>query len=157
MDIGMAPFPFCVSDSGQRVSHQSAKRHRGEMLTQYHVGYTFTDLYSDIAAELRARDLYMQLANMVEDAGSRDTLLFLGNREEAHAASFARALEAVKGTIELPREWFQHPYVNASPGTYQQFLDLYAPVPQPPPLTFPPQYPYPYPVQYPPQRAGGMV
>ncbi|MFZ5823071.1 MAG: hypothetical protein ACOY94_01815 [Bacillota bacterium] len=69
----------------------------------------------------------------------------------------AVALEAIKGTIELPREWFKHPYVNASPGTYQQFLDKYDPVPAPPPLTYPPQYPYPYPVQYPPQQAGGIV
>jgi hypothetical protein len=79
------------------------------------------DLCSDIAAELRARDLYFHLANAVADPGSRDTLLFLGNREEAHAASFARALESIKGTIELPKEWFKHPYVNSSPGTYKQW------------------------------------
>ncbi len=120
-------------------------------------GNIITDLYADIAAELRARDLYMHLANIVQDPGSRDVLIFLGNREEAHAASFARALEAIKGTIELPKEWFNHPYVNASPGTYQQFLDMYAPVEVPPPLTYPPQYPFPYPTQYPPQQAGGNV
>ena len=120
-------------------------------------GNIITDLYSDIAAELRARDLYLHLANVVQDPGSRDTLLFLGNREEAHAAAFARALEAIKGTIELPREWFKHPYVNSSPGTYKQFLDMYAPVQAPPPLTYPPQFPFPYPTQYPPQEAGGLA
>ena len=120
-------------------------------------GNIITDLYSDIAAELRARDLYMHLANMVQDPGSRDTLIFLGNREEAHAAAFARALESIKGTIELPREWFKHPYVNSSPGTYKQFLDTYAPVAQPAPLSYPPQYPYPAAFQYPPQQAGGRV
>ena len=88
-------------------------------------GNIITDLYSDIAAELRARDLYFNLANAVQEPGSRDALLFLGNREEAHAAAFARALEAIKGTIELPKEWFKHPYVNSSPGTYKQFLDMY--------------------------------
>lgn len=108
-------------------------------------------------SELRARDLYMHLANAVEAPGSKDALLFLGNREEAHAAAFARALEAIKGTIELPKEWFKHPYVNASPGTYKQFLDAYAPIPAPAPLTYPPQYPYPYAVQYPPQQAGGRA
>jgi Mn-containing catalase len=117
-------------------------------------GNIITDLYSDIAAELRARDLYLQLANMVDDPGTRDTLLFLGNREEAHAAAIARALEAIKGTIELPKEWFKHPYINASPGTYKEFLDRYDPVPAPPPLTYPPQYPYPYAVQYPPHQLG---
>ncbi len=120
-------------------------------------GNSFTDLYSDIAAELRARDLYLHLANIVLDPGSRDTLIFLGNREEAHAASFARALEAIKGTIELPREWFKHPYVNASPGTYQEFLDKYAPVTPPAPLTYPPQYPFPFPPNYPPQTTGGLL
>jgi Mn-containing catalase len=119
-------------------------------------GNIITDLYSDIAAELRARDLYLHLVNVVEDPGSRDTLMFLGNREEAHAAAFARALESVKGTIELPREWFKHPYVNSSPGTYRQFLDMYAPIQAPPPLTYPPQYPFPYPFQYPPQEVGGL-
>jgi len=120
-------------------------------------GNIITDLYSDIAAELRARDLYMHLANIVPEAASRDVLIFLGNREEAHAASFARALESLKGTIELPREWFKHPYVNSSPGTYKQFLDLYAPVPVPPPLSYPPQFPFPYAAQFPPQEAGGLV
>lgn len=43
-------------------------------------GNIITDLYSDIAGELRARDLYMHLANIVEDPGSRDVLIFLGNR-----------------------------------------------------------------------------
>jgi Mn-containing catalase len=37
---------------------------------------------------------------IVTAPGSRDTLIFLGNQEEANEASFARALEAVKGTIE---------------------------------------------------------
>lgn len=120
-------------------------------------GNIITDLYSDVAAELRARDLYMRLANVVTDPGSRDALLFLGAREEAHAASFARALEAIKGTIELPREWFKHPYINSSPGTYEQFLNQYAPVPVPPPLTFPPSYPYPYRLEYPPQHLGAPV
>ncbi|MGE5673947.1 MAG: manganese catalase family protein [Mycobacterium leprae] len=118
-------------------------------------GNIITDLYSDIAGELRARDLYMHLVNMVPDPGSRDVLIFLGNREEAHAASFARALEALKGTIELPKEWFKHPYINTSPGTYEEFLRLYAPIPAPLPLAYPPQYPYPYATQYPPQAAGG--
>lgn len=94
---------------------------------------------------------------MVLDPGSRDTLLFLGNREEGHAAAFARALESIKGTIELPREWFKHPYVNSSPGTYQEFLDYYAPTAAPPPLTYPPQFPYPYPVQYPPHAVASTV
>lgn len=120
-------------------------------------GNIITDLYSDIAAELRARDLYLKLANMVQEPGSQDALIFLGNREEAHAASFARALEAIKGTIELPKAWFTHPYVNASPGTYQQFLDMYAPVELPPPLTYPPQYPFPYPPPFPPHQAKGRV
>lgn len=133
---------------------------RGAYWTSAHTdvtGNVITDLYSDIAAELRARDLYMSLVNSVADPGSRDTLIFLGNREEAHAAAFARALEAIKGTIELPREWFTHPYINSSPGTYQQFLDMYAPVPLPPPLTYPPQYPYPYALNYPPDQAAGRM
>ena len=108
-------------------------------------GDIVTDLYSDIAGELRARDLYLKLINMVEDPGSRDALLFLGQREEAHAASFARALEYIKGSVELPREWFRHPYVDSSPGTYEQFLDMYAPVQVPPPGTYPPSNPIPKP------------
>lgn len=112
-------------------------------------GNVITDLYSDIAAELRARDLYLRLANMVEDPGSRDALLFLGAREEAHAAAFARALEAIKGTLELPVEWFRHPYLNMSPGTYESMRARSAP--PPPPLTYPPSYPYPTAFEYPPR------
>lgn len=112
-------------------------------------GNIITDLYSDIAAELRARDLYLRLVNMVDDPGTRDTLLFLGAREEAHAASFAKALESIKGTVDLPKEWFKHPYINSSPGTYEE-MKRKAP-PAPPHFTYPPSYPYPYPVNYPPQ------
>lgn len=119
-------------------------------------GNLVTDLYSDIAGELRARDLYLRLANMVTDPGSRDALIFLGTREEAHAASFARALESIKGTTQLPVEWFKHPYLNASPGTYEQFLNQYAPVAPPPPLTYPPSYPFPYAALYPPQAVAAM-
>lgn len=93
----------------------------------------------------------------MSDTGSWDVLLFLGNREEAHAASFARALESIKGTIELPKDWFKHPYVNASPGTYEQFLDAYAPVQAPAPLTYPPQYPFPYAFNYPPKQVAARV
>lgn len=137
---------------GATVKHRDAAGNPWTSAYADVTGNIITDLYSDIAAELRARDLYFRLANMVEDPGSRDTLLFLGNREEAHAAAFARALEAIKGTIELPREWFRHPYINSSPGTYEEFLTRYG-APPPPPLTYPPSYPYPDAVQFPPQAA----
>lgn len=107
-----------IHQHGGVVKHKDAS---GAPWTSHYAAVTgdiVTDLYSDIAGELRARDLYLKLINMVEDPGSRDALLFLGQREEAHAASFARALEHIKGSIELPRAWFQHPNMKSTGQLY---------------------------------------
>lgn len=104
-------------------------------------GDPVADLYSNLGLEMRARALYLRLAAAVEDPGLQDTLLFLGAREEAHAVSFARAIEAIAGSLSLPQAWEEHPYLKLSPGTFAQQAAM-VPSP-PPPLTFPPSWPYP--------------
>lgn len=99
-----------------------------------------TCLWSNVAAELRARDLYLRLINQSADKGTQDTLLFLAAREEAHAISFLRSIEELQGFTGLPRDWYQHPYLNLSPGTFEE-ANLTAP-PAPPPLTYPAPWPY---------------
>lgn len=113
-------------------------------------GDILTDLWSDVGAELRARELYLRLLNQIDDAGARDTLLFLAAREEAHAVSFLKAIETIQGTLSLPATWYQHPYLNSSEGTYQEAQQQVPPAP--PPLTYPPAWPYPgaVPMQPPP-------
>lgn len=111
-------------------------------------GDILTDLWGDVAAELRARELYLRLLNQVDDNAARDTLLFLAAREEAHAVSFLKAIESIQGTLALPAAWYQHPYINSSEGTYAEAQAQAAP--PPPPLTYPPAWPYPFPAQYPP-------
>ncbi len=99
-----------------------------------------TCLWSNVAAELRARDLYLRLLNQAADRGTQDTLMFLAAREEAHGVSFLRAIEELQGFIGLPRDWYRHPYMNLSPGTYEE-ANLVDP-PAPPPLTYPAPWPY---------------
>lgn len=99
-----------------------------------------TCLWSNVAAELRARDLYLRLLNQTQDRGTQDTLMFLAAREEAHAVSFLRAIEELQGFTGLPREWYRHPYINLSPGTFEEAQA--ATPPAPPPLTYPAPWPY---------------
>lgn len=104
-------------------------------------GNVITNLWSNVSAELRARDLYLRLLNQASDPGTQDTLMFLAAREEAHAVSFLRCVEELQGFIGLPREWYKHPYINLSPGTFEE-AQVTTP-PAPPPLTYPAPWPYP--------------
>lgn len=99
-----------------------------------------TCLWTDVGAELRARDLYLRLLNQTTDPGTRDALVFLAAREEAHAVSFLRAIEELQGFTGLPRDWYKHPYLNLSPGTFEEAQ--HAAPPAPPPLTYPAPWPY---------------
>lgn len=83
------------------------------------IGNPTADLRSDIAAEARAKLVYERLIKQCDDAGARDTLTFLMQREVAHQKMFESALEAIPnnfppGSITLDK--FAHEYFNDSNG-----------------------------------------
>jgi Mn-containing catalase len=59
------------------------------------IGNPTADLRSDIAAESRAKITYERLIKQCDDAGARDTLTFLMQREVAHQKMFESALAAI--------------------------------------------------------------
>jgi len=59
------------------------------------IGNPTADLRSDIAAEARAKITYERLIKQCDDAGARDTLTFLMQREVAHQKMFESALAAI--------------------------------------------------------------
>jgi Mn-containing catalase len=59
------------------------------------IGNPTADLRSDIAAESRAKITYERLIKQCDDAGARDTLTFLMQREVAHQKMFEAALAAI--------------------------------------------------------------
>ncbi|MCL6451275.1 MAG: manganese catalase family protein [Acetobacteraceae bacterium] len=62
------------------------------------VGDLPSDILSDIAAEQRAKVVYEHLHRQIADAGVREAIDFLLNREEAHSALFREALRQVQDT-----------------------------------------------------------
>ena len=66
------------------------------------------DLYSNIAAEARAKIVYERLINFTDDPGTKEALQFLMTREITHMRAFTAALEAMEkprfsiGTIAPP-------------------------------------------------------
>ncbi len=69
-------------------------------------------LQSDVAAEQRARNVYLRLLRFIDDPGLRDTLAFLASREELHAAQFMRAIESLQGTTGVPATYWSHPQLD---------------------------------------------
>jgi len=59
-------------------------------------GDIVADLLSNIAAEQRAKVVYEYLHRQIDDAGVRETIDFLLNREEAHNALFREALNRMQ-------------------------------------------------------------
>lgn len=55
-------------------------------------GDLWTDLRSNVAAEMRAKLVYERLLQQTDDPGVRDMIRFLLSREESHATSFSQAL-----------------------------------------------------------------
>jgi Mn-containing catalase len=84
------------------------------------IGNPTADLRSDIAAEARAKITYERLIKQCDDAGARDTLTFLMQREVAHQKMFESALAAIPenfppGNIVL--DDFAHEFFVTSTGT----------------------------------------
>ena len=81
------------------------------------IGNPTADLRSDIAAESRAKIVYERLINCSDDAGARDTLTFLMQREVAHQKMFESALAAIPNNFppgRIVKDDFAHDYFNAS-------------------------------------------
>jgi Mn-containing catalase len=81
------------------------------------IGNPTADLRSDIAAEARAKIVYERLIKQSDDAGARDTLTFLMQREVAHQKMFESALSAIQdnfppGNIVLDE--FAHEFFHTS-------------------------------------------
>lgn len=62
------------------------------------------DILSNIAAEERAKVVYQYLHRQINDAGVRNTIDFLLNREEAHNTMFRDAFNRIKDTGSL-KDW----------------------------------------------------
>ena len=77
-------------------------------------GDAAADILSDIAAEQRAKVVYQYLYRQINDAGVRETIDFLLNREEAHNTMFREAFNRIQdtgsqqdfGTTEYSRIYF---------------------------------------------------
>ncbi|MGB8966243.1 MAG: manganese catalase family protein [Candidatus Cybelea sp.] len=81
------------------------------------IGNPTADLRSDIAAEARAKIVYERLIKQSDDAGARETLTFLMQREVAHQKMFESALSAIQdnfppGNIVLDE--FAHEFFHTS-------------------------------------------
>lgn len=73
----------------------------GQLWTAAYVNETgdlAADLLSNIAAEQRAKVVYEYLYRQIDDAGVRETIDFLLNREEAHNTMFREAFNRIQDT-----------------------------------------------------------
>jgi Mn-containing catalase len=74
-------------------------------------------LRSDIAAEARAKVVYERLIKECDDAGARDTLTFLMQREVAHQKMFEAALAAIPDNFppgNIVKDEFAHEFFHTS-------------------------------------------
>lgn len=94
----------------------------GECWTAAYVNSTgdlYTDLRSNVAAELRAKLVYERLLQQTDDPGVKDMIRFLLSREESHGTSFTKALESIAGSgvmEDFRDSEFSKMYVNTSTG-----------------------------------------
>jgi Mn-containing catalase len=63
------------------------------------IGEPAAELRSNIAAEVRARNMYERLINLTDDPGVREALGFLMTREIAHQKSFEKALYSINPNL----------------------------------------------------------
>jgi len=61
------------------------------------LGDLYSDLRSNVAAELRAKIIYERLLQQTDDPGVKDMIRFLLSREESHSVSFTEALNSIPG------------------------------------------------------------
>ncbi len=81
------------------------------------IGNPTADLRSDIAAEARAKIVYERLIKQSDDAGVRDTLTFLMQREVAHQKMFESALAAIQNNFppgNIVLDEFAHEFFHTS-------------------------------------------
>lgn len=81
------------------------------------IGNPTADLRSDIAAEARAKVVYERLIKECDDAGARDTLTFLMQREVAHQKMFEAALAAIPDNFppgNIVKDEFAHEFFHTS-------------------------------------------
>jgi Mn-containing catalase len=81
------------------------------------IGNPTADLRSDIAAEARAKIVYERLIKQSDDAGARDTLTFLMQREVAHQKMFESALSAIQNNFppgNIVTDEFAHEFFHTS-------------------------------------------
>ena len=76
-------------------------------------GQIEVDLRNNIAAEARAKMTYERLIEFCDDAGTKDTLMFLMTREITHMKAFGLALESLgKQPLEVGKLPVMEEYVN---------------------------------------------
>ena len=80
----------------------------GQLWTAGYVNITgdlAADILSNIASEQRAKVVYQNLYRQIDDAGVRDTIDFLLNREEAHNTMFRQAFNKIKDKAPSQNDW----------------------------------------------------
>jgi len=81
------------------------------------IGHPEADLRSNVAAESRAKIVYERLIKQCDDAGARETLTFLMQREVAHQKMFESALAAIPKNFppgNIVSDQFAHEYFDDS-------------------------------------------
>ena len=81
------------------------------------IGNPTADFRSDIAAEAKAKIVYERLIKQSDDAGARDTLTFLMQREVAHQKMFESALSAIQNNFppgNIVKDEFAHEFFHTS-------------------------------------------
>jgi Mn-containing catalase len=83
------------------------------------LGDMYSDLRSNVAAELRAKIIYERLLQQTDDPGVKDMIRFLLSREEAHSVSFTEALSTLSGKevmMDFRDSDFSKKYMDLSTG-----------------------------------------
>lgn len=118
------PAPFLAVEGGGPMLVDAA----GAPWTANYVnanGDLWTDLRSNVAAEMRAKLVYERLLQQTDDPGVKDMIRFLLSREESHATSFSEALSALPPGTGAMKDFrdsaFSKMYVNSSTGPGNAF------------------------------------
>ncbi|MDA8441702.1 MAG: manganese catalase family protein [Peptococcaceae bacterium] len=83
------------------------------------MGDMYSDLRSNVAAELRAKIIYERLLQQTDDPGVKDMIRFLLSREESHSVSFTEALSTLQGQevmLDFRDSEFSKQYMDLSTG-----------------------------------------
>jgi Mn-containing catalase len=115
MNFALTSFQNVLGGPGPRLTDSNGRAFTADWIDT--IGNPTADLRSDIAAESRAKIVYERLIKQCDDAGARDTLTFLMQREVAHQKMFESALAAIPNNFppgNIVLDDFAHEYFDDS-------------------------------------------